>query len=190
MRKNSAAAHIRAVAVTGLMAATIEVGKLCLASIPNVEVVTLLCAVYGYVFGPFGMVAAGLFVCMEVAVWGFNTWVISYFLYWPLVAFVFWMLCRLHLRNRFLMTGVAVLLTAYFSFLTSVVDIGLFSGKFDRFWARFAIYYGRGITFYVVQIVCNAVLFPLLFPVFANLLLRLKNKMFPAHKPKLKTEPK
>ena len=35
------------VALIGVMAAIIEVGKIALATIPNVEVVTLFCALFG-----------------------------------------------------------------------------------------------------------------------------------------------
>ena len=37
----------RVVALVGIMAATLECGKLVLSFLPNIEVVTLLCALYG-----------------------------------------------------------------------------------------------------------------------------------------------
>ena len=164
----------RYVALVGIMAATMECGKLALSFLPNIEVVTLLHALYGYVFGAAGIVASLVFVCIEPLIYGFGTWVPAYLLYWPLVSLVFWLLSRLRVKNRWLITAVAVLLTAWFGVLTSLVEIGLFSGFFDDFFARFSVYYLRGIPFYVAEIAANAVLFPLLFRFVTEKLLRIK----------------
>ena len=171
MRKASPA---RAIAFVGISAATVECAKLALAALPNVEVVTLLLALYGYVFGIYGIAAAFVFVSIEPLIYGFNTWVVSYYLYWPLVPLVFMILAGLKVKNRFILTGIAVLLTAWFSVLTSLVDIGLLSGFFDNFWYRFSIYYTRGVVFYITQTVCNAVLFVFLFKFMAEKLQKIK----------------
>ncbi|MCR5608475.1 MAG: hypothetical protein K6G26_05370 [Lachnospiraceae bacterium] len=151
------------VAFVGVMAAIIEAGKLILASIPNVEVVTLLCALYGYCFGLLGLEAVYIFIIIETFVWGISTWVISYLIYWPLVCIVFMLLRKTKMDNRLLYALIACALTFFFGILTSLVDIGLFSGHFDNFFKRFMIYYLRGIWFYVVHIICNAVLFVTVF---------------------------
>ncbi len=164
----------RAVALVGIMTATMECGKLALSFLPNIEVVTLLHALYGYVFGSLGIVASLVFVCIEPLIYGFGTWVPAYFLYWPIVAAVFMLLSRLKVKNRWLITVVAVLLTVWFGILTSLVEIGLFSGFFDDFFSRFSIYYLRGIPFYAAQIATNAVIFPLLFRFIAERLCRFK----------------
>ncbi|MGN0772150.1 MAG: hypothetical protein ACI4MI_06165 [Christensenellales bacterium] len=166
------------VALIAIMTATIEAGKLALAAIPNVEVVSLLCAVYGYVFGLIGVVSIVLFVGIETLIWGVNTWVLSYLIYWPLVCIIYWWLGKIKVRSRLILTAVIVALTAFFGVLTSLVDVGLFSGFWDNFWQRFVIYYGRGIVFYIVQIVCNAIVFPLLFLPLAKVLTNFKNKFF------------
>lgn len=154
---------IRRLVLIALMAATLEVGKFTLSFLPNVEVVTLFCALFGYVFGCAGVIATLVFIAIEPLIYGFGTWMISYCLYWPMVAIIFMLLGRANVRSRVILTSIAVLLSAWFGVLTSLVDVGLFSGYFDRFFDRFAIYYIRGISFYVTQIICNAVLFPLLF---------------------------
>lgn len=156
------------------MAATVECGKLAMSALPNIEVVTLLLALYGYVFGWLGVAAAFVFVCIEPLIYGVNTWVISYFLYWPLVAGVFMLLGRARIKNRFVLTLAAVLLTVYFGVLTSFVDVAIFSGYFDNLLARFSAYYLRGVVFYIIQIVCNLVLFLLLFRPLEGLLKRIR----------------
>ena len=46
------------IAYVAVSAATVTAGKLALSALPNVEVVTLLLASYGYVFGPGGVLSA------------------------------------------------------------------------------------------------------------------------------------
>ena len=164
------------VAVVGICAATIECAKLALAVLPNIEVVTLLCALYGYTFGWWGILSAVVFVCAEPLVWGFGTWVISYFIHWPLVAAVFCLLGKARVRSRIILTLAALVLTFFFGILTSLVDVGLFSGYFDRFFYRFGIYYARGIVFYAIQIATNAVLFPTVFLPMNKMLVRISRE--------------
>ena len=164
----------RSVCRIGIMAAAIECAKLVLMTIPNVEAVTFLIAVFSYVFGWQGVAASLVFVAIEPLLWGFGPWVISYFIYWPLVAVVFMIFGRLGVKSRITVTGAAVLLTVFFGVLTSFVDVGLFSGRFDNLFARFGAYYLRGVVFYALQIATNAVLFPTLFGKARDLLFRLK----------------
>ena len=153
----------RQVATVGLMAASLECVKLALSALPNIEAVTLLVAVFSYAAGWTGVLATVVFVCIEPLIWGFGTWVISYALYWPALALLFLVLGRLRVKNRVAITSVAVGMTLWFGVLTSLVDIGLFSGRFDNFFHRFEIYYARGAVFYALQVASNLVLFPLLF---------------------------
>jgi len=167
-----------AASFVGIMAATLECGKLALSFLPNVEVVTLLLALYSYTFGWLGVAAALVFVAIEPLIYGFGSWVISYFIYWPLVALLFMLLGRRGVKSRLALTSAAVLLTVFFGVLTSLVEIGLFSGFFDNFFSRFAIYYARGVVFYAVQTACNAVLFPLLFRPLSKKLGAIRDKAF------------
>ena len=158
---------IRAVCRIGLMAAVIECAKIVLMALPNIEVATLCIAMFSFVFGWQGVVSTVIFVIIESLLWGFGTWVISYIIYWPLVAVAFLLLGRVRFKRAFVKiifaTVLAVVLTVFFGVLTSFVDVGLFSGSYDRLFERFAIYYARGVVFYVLQIATNAVVFPILF---------------------------
>lgn len=158
------------IALIAVCAALIEGGKLALSFVPNVEVVTLLCALFGYSFGPLGVISVYVFVAIEPLLYGFNTWVISYFIYWPLVSFIFMLLGKRKVRNIIVITLTAVLLTAFFGVLTSLIDIGLLTGSYDNFFKRFAIYYANGAIFYINQIVCNLILFPVAFKPLSRIL--------------------
>ena len=167
------------IAVIALMSATLTGGKMAMSFIPNVEPVSILLALYAYVFGIFYAVpCAVVFVTVEVFIWGVNTWVISYFIYWPLVAVVFSVLGR-HNAKLWQTTLAATLLTLFFGVLTSLVDVGLFMGRFDNFWARFATMYVRGIVFFAIHVTSNCIIFVAAFNPLKKVLKKLKVNLFP-----------
>ena len=149
------------VALTAVLAALLIGGKWALAALPNIEVVTILIASFAFVFGFFvSLTATIVFVLEETLSWGFHTWAISYFIYWPLVALVFSILgMAMKKPSTWVFTITAVGLTIFFGFLTSLVQVGLFSGRFERFWIRFWLVYSSGFLFYALHIACNLTLF-------------------------------
>lgn len=176
---------VKRIAVVGIMAATLECGKLALAVLPNIEVVSLLLALYGYVFGSLGVLAALIFCAIEPLIWGFGPWVISYFLYWPFLSLAFCVLSKargqgedLKREKRFSLPLLPLLLifvfTLWFGVLTSFVDVGLFTGKLDRFFWRFGIYYLRGIPFYITHVVSNTLIFAFAFSPLCRIFRRIK----------------
>lgn len=168
-------------ATVGIMAATLTAGKLALSFIPNVEIVTLFIALYSYCFGALGLLASFVFVITETLIYGFGGWVVSYLIYWPLVALVFMLLGFLGVKGRIIPTVTAVTMTALFGVLTSLVEIGLFSGFFDNFFYRFSVYYLRGAVFYAVHVVSNTVIFLFLFSPLRSAILGLKSRLFSAY---------
>ena len=152
------------IAYIAVCAATVTAGKLALAAIPNVEIVSLLLAAYGYVFGGAGVLAAFVFCGVEVLIWGAGSWVALYFIYWPALTLLFAVAGRLKIRRRLVLTAAACVV------LSSLIDTGLFTGFHENFWQRFAIIYARGASFYITQTVCNAITFTLLFIPFTALL--------------------
>ena len=151
------------IAYAAVAAATLVGGKYVLSAIPNVEIVTLLCAVYGYVLGFTGLISVYVFVVAESFLYGFGTWVVSYFVHWPAVCATFMLLSYIKKPSRVLFTAAAVLLTFLFGVFSSLVDVGLASGNFDNFLGRFTVYYARGAYFYLAQILTNLILFPIAF---------------------------
>ena len=176
--KRRALSGAKAIALVGITAATVECGKLALSALPNIEIVTLLLALYGYVFGWYGVAAAVVFVSIEPLIYGFGTWLPAYFIHWPLVALVFMLLGRLNIKNRWIITAFALVATVLFGVLTSLIDVGLLSGNFDNFFYRFGVYYARGIVFYALQLACNAVVFPLCFRFLVDKLSRIRAQFF------------
>ncbi len=176
------------IAVIALMSATLTGGKMAMSFIPNVEPVSILLALYAYVFGIFyALPCAIVFVTTETFIWGVNTWVISYFIYWPLLAIVFSLLGK---RKAKLWQTIltAVLMTLLFGVLTSLVDVGLFMGRFDNFWARFATMYARGILFFAIHVMSNCVIFAAAFNPLKKILSKLKQNLFPDDMFEVKTK--
>lgn len=163
------------VALIAVCTALIEGCKLALSFIPNVEVVTLLCALFGYAFGWYGVISVALFVCIEPLIWGFGAWIIYYFIYWPLVAIVFMLFAKLKLRNRLLFTVTAVIMTIFFGVLSAVVDVLIYN-KPSNFVRVFPGYYLRGMAFYIIQVTCNMLLFPIAFVPLSDTLVKLNKK--------------
>ncbi len=165
------------IALVGIAAATVECGKLALSFLPNIEVVTILLAVYGYVFGYLGVLAALVFVCIEPMIWGFSSWVVTYFIYWPALALVFCLLGRAKLGSRWIATGVAVAMTLIFGVISSFIDVLFLTGMSPHLFSNFLLYYARGIVFYAVQTACNTVLFFTLFEFLIGKLGIIKRRM-------------
>ncbi len=169
------------IALVAMFSAMLLGGKMALVSIPNVEVVTIITAVCAYVWGlwiAMPMTIVGILV--QIAIFGFNTWVLEYFIHWPIVSVLFAFLGKIKFKNRVTevvaATSVAVVITALFGVMTSIVDTLLafsstvgFKIVVDDFWQRFAILYARGIVFFVIHVCCNLVLFSTAFVPLCNI---------------------
>lgn len=78
--------NVRDVALMGMMTATLEVSKLALAGIPNVEIISLLVILYSLSFGRKTIYSVCIFVLLECMIWGFGLWTIMYLYAWPLLS--------------------------------------------------------------------------------------------------------
>lgn len=76
----------RDITLTGMMIASIEVAKIALSFLPNVELVSLLLIVYTLFFGSRIFFVIAAFVLIEGCMYGFGTWWIMYLYIWPLLA--------------------------------------------------------------------------------------------------------
>lgn len=175
--KNRIGLSAKKIALVAVMTATIEGAKMALAAIPNVEAVTLLCAVYGYVFGGLGILSTSLFVLIETFIYPIHSWVIYYAIHWNAICLTFWILGKKQIGNRIVITFFAFLHTAFFGVESSLVDTLLFAGV-SNFWEEFAALYVRGIWFYVTEVVCNLFLFPIAFLPLTKVLFKAKERFF------------
>lgn len=189
------------IAVIALFAALLSGGKLALAVVPNVEIVTLLIAVFATTWGArYAIPAVIVFVLIETILWGFNTWVLSYLIHWNALALVYILakplINRLNIPLKIVLsTAIAVVMTALFGVLTSLIDTFLAikpSGMViatNDFWYRFAVLYGRGVVFFVIHIVSNAVMLAVGYVPLTTLLYKLRKRMYPPKVEAVPTQP-
>lgn len=78
----------RELCVLALMGALMFASKFALASLPNVNLNTLLIILAAVFFGWKAMYAVGVYVMLEGLVFGFSLWWFSYLYAWPAVAAV------------------------------------------------------------------------------------------------------
>lgn len=152
----------KTIALLGVMTALLETVKWALSALANVELVSLFCGLFGFVFGPISVVSVVMFVFIEAFLWGFQTWVIAYLVHFPLILLTFALLKRLEVSSVSVYVLIAVLYTFLFGVFTSFLDAFVGLG-FEGLVARFLIIYARGIAFFVVHVVCNALTFSFLF---------------------------
>lgn len=188
---------IKDIVLIAMLTATLTGGKFALAFLPNIEIVTLLIITYAYVFNlKTSLTATLIFVVLEGFLYGFNTWLIVYIVYWPLLSFATYLLTKLikpnfqanEIKNtsnqKFVIklisfTALAVLFTTLFGVLSSFIDALIGSGKTNNtLQYLFPIIYLRGIGFYLTQIISNAIIISICFIPLSNLLTNLNNSYY------------
>jgi len=139
---------VKDVVVVAFLSAMLTVGKLSLASVPNVEVVSFLFILYTVVFGwRYGLLTAIVFATIEILIWGFGLWTVGYYLVWPLLVLLTTLLPKM-LQNIY---GYTVLSGAFG--LSFGLLFALYTGPLTNvsIWA----YWLNGIMFDLVHMVGN-----------------------------------
>lgn len=146
------------------MAAMLTAFKFALSFVPNVEIVTLMICVYGSAMGlGYALPATLVFCAVEAAIYGAGSWVLLYFVYWPLLAVV----ASLTLRGKrvWLAVIIGIVGSAIFGVLSASCDTlfcvaSLAPNRLGDYWIA---YYIRGLYFDIVHIISNAVILAMLY---------------------------
>ncbi|MBE5741770.1 MAG: hypothetical protein E7360_00405 [Clostridiales bacterium] len=155
------------IAFIGVTVALLIGGQLVLSAISGIEIVTVIFAVYCFIFGVFrGVVTATAFSLVRCIVFGFFPQVVVlYLIYYNLFAVVLGLLGK-WLKSSSLpmkigvITLVCVLLTIVFTLIDNLLNIwvlGVISPTVKK------IYILQSIPVAITQAVSNAVIVPLLF---------------------------
>lgn len=168
MKNISLKLTIKDIVLIGLMVATLEAGKIVLSFLPNIEIVSLLIALYAIIFGRKILYAVFVFVIVECLVWGFGLWSIMYFYIWPILALISYLF-----RNQKSVWFWSILLAIYgliFGALCSIVYLfaGGISGAIS-WWIA-------GIPYDIIHCVGNFAVTIVLFKPLSKALLKLKSK--------------
>ena len=79
---------IQDIALIGMMTAVIEVSKLALSFLPNIELVTFWIIMFTLFLGTKTIYAIAAFILIEISLYGVQTWVIMYLYMWPVLSLV------------------------------------------------------------------------------------------------------
>ena len=155
--KAKGVAGARYVTTVAVMAGLLTALKFALSFLPNVEVVTLLIAVFSVVWGfRYSLPATVVFCLVEMAIYGISGWVLLYFVYWPCLAVIFHFVLRRKSRVVSLVLGVVlgVVFSAIFGVLSASVETLLVVGNVakDRLATFFVSYYVKGLWFDFVHV--------------------------------------
>ncbi|MBQ8618365.1 MAG: hypothetical protein IJ418_12795 [Clostridia bacterium] len=88
MAKNARLQTAQDVATAALMVALIEVCKLFMQGLPNIEMTSFLIILFTLRFGRLCLYAILAFILIEGLIYGFGPWWAMYLYIWPLLAFV------------------------------------------------------------------------------------------------------
>ena len=96
IQKQSKRLSARDITIMALMVAIIEVSKVVLAQVPNVELTSFWVIMFTLYFGTRIFYVIPVFILIEGMMYGFNLWWIMYLYAWPMLALVVLLLRKLN----------------------------------------------------------------------------------------------
>ena len=161
---NSPLLKVREMTVLALFAALMIALQVAMASLPNIELVTLLIILCTLHFGYKAIFAVSVFVLVEGLIYGINMWFINYLYVWPLLVLIV-----LPLRKESNLVLWTVLAGIYGLMFGTLCSIPYFiTGGF----AAGIAYIVAGIPFDLAHCIGNIVSVLVLFPPLDRLLYR------------------
>lgn len=164
--------EIRDIALIGILSATITAGKLALSFIPNIEIVTFLMVIYTIVFGlKKTFLASVIFSTTEILIYGLSTWLLGYYIVWPLLILVTDLFNKKY-KSEYVYAGISALWGYAFGFFFAIIE-SIFYGK-----AYGLTYWISGIPFDLIHGTSNFIIALVLFEPVINILNRLKQSYY------------
>lgn len=162
-KKRTFSLTVRDIALMGMMVAVIEVCKVALAGIPNVELTTFWVILFSLYFGNRIFLVIPVFILIEGAMYGFGLWWIMYLYTWPSLA----IFCRLFRKSNSALTW-STLSSSYgflYGFLCSIpyFFIGASSGGIGAGLQMAFAWWVAGIPFDLIHGIANFILMLVLY---------------------------
>jgi len=159
------------ITLIAILSASLTAGKFVLSIVPNVEIVTFLLMSYTILFGfKRAFITSIVFVTTEILIYGFGTWILGYYIIWPMLI-VWTTILSKTIKSEY---GYAILAALYgFSF-------GGFFAVFESLfygWSYAIPYWLSGIPFDIVHGVSNFIIVLILFKPLTKTILMAKEKM-------------
>lgn len=114
---NSLAQGTKSISSITIMAALLEVSKIALSALPNIEVITLLIVAFTLTMGRKTFCAVLVFVGLECLVWGIHLWTVMYLFVWPLLVLLVWLFRK---RGNFWLSFLAGIFGLFFGALCAI----------------------------------------------------------------------
>ena len=161
------------VATVGLMVAAIEVCKLFMQGLPNIEMTSFLVILFTLHFGRLSIYAVPAFILIEGMIYGFGLWWVMYLYAWPLLTLITHAFSRID--SAFFWACVSGAFGLLFGLLCAVpyFFIGLAGGGVSQGLMQMFSWWVAGIPFDLIHGVSNFALMLALYRPIANLLRRI-----------------
>jgi len=148
---------IRDIVLIALLSAATTAGKLALSFLPNIEIVTLFFLVFTVTLGlRRSLLISVVFVTTDILIYGFSTWVIGYYVVWPLLAFITSILAG-RLKSEYGYAVIGGLFGIFYGLIFAVVESFFYGPAYGL------AYWINGLTFDLVHGVSNFIIVLLLF---------------------------
>ena len=148
--------NTRELILLSFLSILVTVGKMSLATIPNVEIVSFLFILYTIVLGVRrSLLVSVVFSTTEILIWGFGLWTFGYYLIWPLLILITHLLRR-RIKGAFGWAIVSGLFGLSFGLLFAIYTAPLTN-------INIFIYWVNGIMFDIVHMIGNFTLMLILY---------------------------
>ena len=175
MQQNKSFVTIRDITMIGVMVAVIEVCKVTMASLPNIELTTFWIIMFTLFLGKKSIFAVPVFILIEGTIWGFGLWWIMYLYIWPLLALITWILKNQD--NVWFWSILSSLFGLAFGALSAIpyFFIGFSSGGIRGGLSGLFSYWIAGIPFDIIHGIANFVLMLVLYKPVRHIMKKAKN---------------
>lgn len=165
------------IALIGMMVALIEVCKVALMGIPNVELTTFLIIMFSIHFGKKIFFVIPVFILIEGTMFGFGIWWVMYLYMWPSLALI----ARLfkNMDSVFgwsILSGIYGLLFGFFCAIPYVVTGTFGGGIINGLYAGFTFWIA-GIPWDLVHGIANFIIMLVLYKPVQNVMVKLRNAL-------------
>lgn len=151
------------ITLIGLMVAVIEVCKMALLGLPNIELTTFWIIMFTIFFGSKILFVIPVFILLEGCMFGFGIWWVMYLYMWPSLALIAW--CCRRQESVWFWSILSALYGLFFGFFCAIpyvaigaVDGGIRSGLYAGF-----TWWVAGIPYDLAHCVGNLVLMLVLY---------------------------
>ena len=160
-------------ATVGLMVAVIEVCKLFMQGMPNIEMTTFLIILFTLRFGRLSLYAIPAFILIEGMIYGFGLWWVMYLYAWPLLALI--TRAFSHNDSAFFWAFVSGVFGLLFGLLCAIpyFFVGLVGGGPAQGLTQMLAWWIAGIPFDLIHGISNFALMLALYRPISNLLARM-----------------